>query len=110
MAMYDTQTMTDAEVNPRSLIQFRRVFADAQYKVPQASRVMTRIELVAHVYNIRRRNTNKQTREQRMNYMRQLGIDFHSALRILNHGFDKGSDDGDDPSGFDGDSYSVEID
>lgn len=110
MAMFDTQTMMEHEIVPKSELQFRRVFADAQYKVPQASRVVTRIELIAHLYRIRRRNTKKQTRAQRMNYMRQLGIDFHSALRILNYGFDKGAEDGNESSGLGGDSQGVEID
>lgn len=79
--LLDTATMWQRDVNPRYLIQVHRIWCDAQYKVPDATRVLTRIHMMqrlSRVYSGRRKRLVPQ--HKRMVLDRSLDIPLRDCM------------------------------
>lgn len=85
MTTLDTGKMWKHEVNPGHRIQVHRIFCDAQYKCPEATRVLTRINMMQRLGRVRtgkRRNRVTQAQiAQAIILQRSLGISLRAMRR-----------------------------
>lgn len=80
----DTKTLWKSQVNPRYLIQVHRIFCDAQYQCPEATRVPTRILMMRRLGRVWRTRTGRrlqlQSRAQGIALDRCLEIDLRDIM------------------------------